>query len=78
MLKIQNLNQEQIHQIYLKIDKQEQKLADRLIKLQSLCIHPNVSKIPGGNTGNYDPSADSYWIEYKCSDCGKNWIEDQK
>lgn len=27
--------------------------------------------------GNYDPSADSYWIEFVCPDCHKKWIEEQ-
>ena len=45
--------------------------------LQEICIHPNVDEKYKGNSGNYDPSADSYWIEYRCPDCDKFWIEDQ-
>lgn len=47
------------------------------IDLQKQCNHVNVDETYKGNSGNYDPSADSYWIEYKCSDCGKFWREDQ-
>lgn len=47
------------------------------IDLQNQCNHVNVDKTYKGNSGNYDPSANSYWIEFKCSDCGKFWTEDQ-
>jgi hypothetical protein len=45
--------------------------------LQTTCTHPNVSKVYTGNSGNYDPSADSYWVMCTCPDCGKAWWEDQ-
>lgn len=51
------------------------KLAEK--DLQDSCPHVNVDKKYKGNSGNYDPSADSYWIEYRCPDCGKFWTEDQ-
>jgi hypothetical protein len=46
-------------------------------QLQASCPHPNVQKEYGSNTGNYDPSADSYWIDWNCPDCGKRWTTDQ-
>jgi hypothetical protein len=46
-------------------------------ELQAVCAHPNADKNYRGSTGNYDPSADSYWIEYRCPDCGKFWMTDQ-
>lgn len=46
-------------------------------ELNSTCTHPDVDKKYRGDTGNYDPSANSYWIEYKCPDCGKFWTETQ-
>lgn len=46
-------------------------------ELQSICQHPNANKKYCANTGNYDPTADSYWIEYKCPDCNKRWNVDQ-
>ncbi len=46
-------------------------------ELQQLCTHPNASKKHCGSTGNYDRSADCYWIEFRCPDCGKFWMEDQ-
>lgn len=36
-----------------------------------LCGHVNHTKKYDGNSGNYDPSADSYWIDWECKDCGK-------
>lgn len=48
----------------------------RVIKfLQDDCQHKNLNKEYKSNTGNYDPSCDSYWIEYECLDCGKRWDE---
>lgn len=45
--------------------------------LQSECTHPDASKTYRGDTGNYDRSQDSFWIEHKCPDCGKFWTTDQ-
>lgn len=46
--------------------------------LQAACSHVNVSKKHCADTGNWDSYDDSYWIEYRCPDCGKFWSEDQK
>lgn len=45
--------------------------------LQNLCPHPSASKKYCGDSGNWDRSEDSYWIEYRCPDCGKFWTTDQ-
>lgn len=71
------MTQESIRKKWKSIDRREDKLAKELAKLQSLCGHPNVDKTYKSNTGNYDPSADSYWIEFVCQDCRKQWIEEQ-
>lgn len=42
-----------------------------------LCSHPNATKKYCSNTGNYDPTADSYWIQYNCPDCKKQWNVEQ-
>jgi len=42
-------------------------------EIQAKCEHLNHEKQYGSNTGNYDPTADSYWITYKCKDCAKRW-----
>ena len=46
-------------------------------KMQGNCLHPDVDKKYCGSTGNYDPSADGYWIDWSCPDCGKFWRTDQ-
>jgi len=69
--------QEEIRKKWESIDRREEKLARELSKLQSVCSHPNVKKEYKSNTGNYDPTADSYWIDFQCPDCRKRWSEDQ-
>ena len=59
------------------IQKKQDFWYSQLKLLQSACQHPNVEKKYGGNTGNYDPSADSYWIDWKCPDCVAYWRTDQ-
>jgi len=69
--------QEEIRKKWESIDRQEEKLARELSKLQLVCSHPNAKKEYRSNTGNYDPSADSYWIDFQCPDCRKKWWEAQ-
>jgi len=68
---------EEIRKKWESIDRREEKLAKELAKLQAACQHPNVTKKYEGNTGNYDPTADSYWITFNCPDCRKRWSEEQ-
>ena len=49
----------------------------QLHTLQELCQHPNADKKHLGNTGNYDPSADVSWIDWRCPDCAKQWETEQ-
>lgn len=72
------MTQEEIREKWESIDRREDKLASELAKLQSTCTHPNLEKTYKSNTGNYDPTADSYWIEFRCPDCRARWNEDQK
>ena len=44
---------------------------------QQLCTHPDLKKTHKADTGNYDPSANRYWVEFECPDCGKKWVEEQ-
>ena len=62
---------------YEKLFKKEAEIEDKIRALQEECNHPNVEKEYRGSTGNYDPSCDAYWIEFKCPDCRKQWSEDQ-
>jgi hypothetical protein len=59
--------------------KKQLDIENKIRKYQDIvCQHVNVIKTPKSNTGNWDRSDDKYWNEYKCSDCNKFWIEDQK
>lgn len=68
------------------ITKQRVRVVQKLIKkyeteleeLQKECMHPSdkVTKKYAADTGNYDPTADHYWIDLHCSNCDKSWTED--
>jgi hypothetical protein len=51
-----------------------------LHNIQENCTHPKETLVyqNKSDTGNYDPSCDSYWAEYKCYECGKFWIGEQR
>ena len=67
----------QVHRRLATITKNQLKWDTEEKILQNLCPHPNASKKHCGDTGNWDRSEDSYWIEYKCPDCKKFWTVDQ-
>lgn len=67
----------QIQRRYRTIQKKRDFWYSKLKLLQVECLHPNVEQKYGANTGNYDPSADRYWIDWKCPDCYKHWQTDQ-
>jgi len=67
----------QVRRRRVNIEKKLAELEQRLAQLQETCTHPLVDKKFGANTGNYDPSADSYWINWRCPDCNKRWRTDQ-
>jgi hypothetical protein len=49
---------------------------NKLTDYQDKCKHPNVTKTHGANTGNYDPTSDYYWTDFKCLDCNRWWRQD--
>jgi len=59
------------------INKRMDKLYDELTALQESCPHENVDKEYQSDTGNWCKADDSYWIDFKCQDCDKRWVEDQ-
>lgn len=72
-----NMTPAQVRRKLQTINRHQNKWDDAERELQASCSHPSASKKHCGNSGNYDPSADSYWIEYRCPDCNKRWNEDQ-
>lgn len=67
----------QIAQLYKKHITPLKKRREALV---AACPHPNerVDKVFKSNTGNYDPSADIYWAELSCRDCGTHWRADSE
>lgn len=63
-----------------KVDKLKEKIDNaykEIKEVQATCQHPNADKKYCGSTGNYDPSNDSYWIDFHCQDCNKRWSTPQ-
>ncbi len=52
-------------------------LKDTLIVHQTKCKHVKATKSYKGNTGNYDPSSNCYWIDWCCPTCLKQWTTPQ-
>lgn len=46
-------------------------LQDQIKTIQDNCSHDKVVYEYGSNTGNYDPSCDSYWVDIECLCCEK-------
>lgn len=63
----------QIKRRYTTIMKKIESLEQEINELQEECPHANVTIKHDSNTGNYDPTADSYWIDFHCQDCDKRW-----
>lgn len=70
-------DQKKIRAIALQLHQVIDNANSRLQALKELCSHPNVTKTPKANTGNWCPDDDRYWYDCKCPDCGKFWMEDQ-
>jgi len=56
-----------------------EQLEKEIREIQAECSHPRtcVNSKSKSNSGNYDPSADSYWVEHECGLCEKQWRTDQ-
>lgn len=73
----ENMTSTQVKRKRINILNKVNELTNQLAELQSVCNHPDVTKKFGGDTGNYDPNADLYWIDWYCPDCTKRWTTDQ-
>ena len=53
-------------------------LVSKIAEIQSLCSHPSpcVTKEHKANTGNYDPTQECFWTEFRCELCEKTWTEE--
>lgn len=65
--------------IVTEMKEQIKALEEKISKIQEQCSHPPlaVKSKNGSNTGNYDPSQDSYWTDYHCTLCDKHWTTPQ-
>lgn len=71
-----NTLQRLIQEAYCKLKDEALRVQSELNELREGCTHPDAAKEHKSNTGNYDPSSDGYWTEFKCPDCGKQWSEE--
>ncbi len=53
-------------------------LRDEMEALQEQCPHEHLVGKYKGNTGNWCPQDDSYWIDAHCKDCNKRWLIDSE
>ena len=55
-------------------------LQNEVASIQGHCSHPKETlyKQTDANTGNYDPSEDTYWTDYHCHVCDKMWTVYEK
>lgn len=60
----------------LQLEKEKINIQKRINFLRENCKHIHYLTTPKSNTGNYDPTADSYWISVECLDCGKHMVFD--
>lgn len=63
----------------IKLRNQISKNLGKIMDIQAGCPHPieHLYVEYKSDTGNYDPSEDSYWKECHCKWCDKKWWEDQ-
>jgi len=68
-----------VQNVIQKLMTERAEIDKKILSIQAECSHPKEARDekPGSNTGNYDPSADCYWITYHCTLCDKTWTVDQ-
>ncbi len=61
-----------------RIKDMQHRLISELKDIQNNCPHEDKEGKYKGDTGNWSPDEDSYWIDAKCLDCGKTWMIDSE
>lgn len=62
------------HNLQLRLER----IQNELEMLKTICKHTqHLTYKDRGDTGNYDPSDNSYWREWYCHECGAQWITEQ-
>ena len=68
----------QIKNKVTRLNKKLQNIQNQILELQEMCDHSgDLIYEYHGSSGNYDPSNNGYWIEWRCHDCGKFWTTTQ-
>ena len=73
---MRDARQRQIVKMHTEIRSRIKAAQRDLDQLQATCQHPSATKKHRSNTGNYDPSTDSYWTDFACPDCEKRWSKE--
>jgi hypothetical protein len=60
------------------LEQQKAIIEGQIVELRQKCKHVNIKHKYASDTGNYDPSCDRYWAEYRCRTCGARWDVDSK
>lgn len=68
----------EIRKRHIKLEAKLQKVYDALDELKQICPHEHTEGEYKGDSGNWCPHDDSYWIDARCLDCGKRWHIDSK
>lgn len=63
------------HRLQKEIDELQRQLRNHQDKK---CRHIKATGVYKSNTGNYDPSADCYWLSLYCPTCLKRWSVDSR
>lgn len=72
------MTHDEIREVRAELSKMYSDVIKWMDDLHARCTHPGATKKHRSNTGNYDPYADRYWIEYTCPDCGNYWTADKE
>jgi hypothetical protein len=72
-----NMTAAQVCRKRVALERQQAKVSEALALLRITCQHPTPTFQYKGSSGNYDPSDNSYWMEWHCPDCGKKWTTDK-
>lgn len=68
----------QIRNKLIRLYGKERIVRDEIEQLRASCPHENLVGEYRGNTGNWCPQDDSWWINAHCKDCDKQWMIDSK
>ena len=72
------LSDKKIKKLIKKYNEKMEIYSSKLERLRRQCPHRDAEHINKANTGNYDPSCDSYWTDHLCHSCGHRWTTDQR